>query len=374
MNNEYTSLGLMSGTSGDGVDASIIQSDGETKYKVIKDVYFEYDKQIYRNIHHLKEKIYKFSDLENLKEELKNLERQITLFHANVIKKISEYNKIDIIGFHGQTIYHNSQKKISNQLGDGKLLSQLVKRDIVYNFRQDDIKNGGEGAPLTPIFHQLLATQYKLDLPVCILNIGGISNITIISEATGTLGFTSRDIGPGNCLIDSWVRKNSKQNFDKDGLLAMKGNRNEIIFAQAKELFSNRPKQETLSFDVNDFDVSFARGLSLEDGTTTLTDFTARIIGEALFSLLSNVSNKLCKVLVCGGGRKNPALIDKIKKNTLKNIIIQQVDDYGIDGDFIESQAFAFLAIRSILRLPISFPKTTGCQYPTIGGKIVKFK
>ena len=370
---EYTSLGLMSGTSGDGVDASIIQSDGHVKYKVIKDKYFEYDAQIYQNIHDLKEKIHNFRDLKTLSEELKSLERQITLFHAKVVKEICENQKVDVIGFHGQTIYHNSQEKISNQLGDGNLLSQLTKKNIVYNFRQNDIKNGGEGAPLSPIFHQLLATQLKLDLPICILNIGGISNITIIDKPTGTYDFTSRDIGPGNCLIDSWVRKNSEKKFDKDGLLAASGNRNDIIFEQAQELFSNRPNQNNLSFDVNDFDVSFARGLSLEDGAATLTDFTSYVISSALSSLLSNVSNKICKVLVCGGGRKNLILIEKIKKNNIKNIIIQPIDDYGINGDFIESQAFAFLAVKSILKLPISFPSTTGCIKPSTGGELIKY-
>ena len=220
----------------------------------------------------------------------------------------------------------------------------------------------------------MLATQYKLDLPICILNIGGISNITIVEEPTGTYGFTSRDIGPGNCLIDTWVRKNSKLNFDKDGLLAAKGNRNQIIFEQAQELFDNRSNKKSLSLDVNDFDVSFARNLSLEDGAATLTEFTAKNIGSALFSLLSNVNNKLWKVLVCGGGRKNHVLIEKIKKSTVKNIFIQPIDDYGIDGDFVESQAFAFLALRSIFKLPISFPGTTGCKKPLTGGEIIQFK
>ena len=373
MSQEFTSLGLMSGTSGDGVDASIIQSDGDTKYQSIKDKYFEYNKEIYQNIHELKEKIHKLIDIKKFSKELNHLERQITLFHASVAKEISKNHKIDIIGFHGQTIYHNSLEKISNQLGDGKLLSQLTKKNIVYRFRQNDIKNGGEGAPLTPIFHQLIATQCKLDLPVCILNIGGISNITIINEPTGKYSFTSRDIGPGNCLIDSWVRKNSKNNFDKDGLLAAKGRRNDIIFEQAQELFSNRLNRKSLSFDVNDFDVSFVRGLSLEDGAATLTDFTGRIIGAALISLLSNIPSKNLKVLICGGGRKNYVLIKKIKKNTLKNIVIQSIDDYGIDGDFIESQAFAFLAIRSKLNLPISFPETTSCNQPSTGGIIIEY-
>ena len=373
MREEFTSLGLMSGTSGDGVDASIIQSNGNTKYKVITDKYFEYESEIQQNIHILKEKIYNINSLKKFDKELADLERKITLFHAMVVNEISEHKKIDIVGFHGQTIYHNSQEKISIQLGDGKLLSQLTKKNIVYNFRQNDIKNGGDGAPLTPIFHQLISTQYKLDLPTCILNIGGISNITIVTEPTGKFGFTSRDIGPGNCLIDSWVRKNSKLNYDKDGLFAATGARNEIILEQAQELFANRPNQNNLSFDVNDFDVSFARGLSLEDGATTLTDFTAKIIGAALISHLPNANNIPWTVLVCGGGRKNKVLIKKIKQNTLKNITIQNIDKYGIDGDFIESQAFAFLAIRSILNLPISFPDTTGCERSSTGGEIIRF-
>lgn len=372
MSEQYTSLGLMSGTSGDGVDASIIQSNGETTYDVIKDKYFEYDSGVYQEIHKLKEKIHSLNDLKYLSKELKNLERKITIFHAKVIKEINGDRQIDIIGFHGQTIYHNSQEKISNQLGDGKLLSQLTKKNIIFNFRQNDIKNGGEGAPLTPLFHQLIATKYKIDLPTCILNIGGISNVTIIKEPTGTYGLTSRDIGPGNCLIDSWVRKNSKHKFDNDGLIASAGKSNDIIFEQAQELFANRSSQNTLSFDINDFDVSFARGLSLEDGAATLTDFTAKIISSALFSILSNISTKTWKVIVCGGGRKNNFLIEKIKKNIFKNIIIQLIDDYGVNGDFVESQAFAFLAIRSLLKLPISFPETTGCSRPSTGGELIK--
>ena len=155
-------------------------------------------------------------------------------------------------------------------------MSQLTKKNIVYNFRENDIKNGGEGAPLTPIFHQLLLKKNEIEVPACILNIGGISNITIVGNYY-PYDFTSRDIGPGNCLIDSWIRKNSEKKFDKDGILANKGISNEIILEQAQELYSNRPNQNTLSLDVNDFDVSFARGLSLEDGAATLTEFSAKI-------------------------------------------------------------------------------------------------
>ncbi len=151
MTRKYTSLGLMSGTSGDGVDASIVRSDGETKYKVILDRYFEYNQDVYKNIHNLKDKINNSKDLKNLSKELESLEKEITLFHAKVIKEIINSSEIrglniDLIGFHGQTVFHNAKEKISRQLGDGKLLSQLTKKTVIYDFRQNDLKNNGQGA------------------------------------------------------------------------------------------------------------------------------------------------------------------------------------------------------------------------------------
>ena len=139
---------------------------------------------------------------------------------------------------------------------------------------------------------------------------------------------------------------------------------------QAQELFSNRPNSK-YSLDTNDFDVSFARGLSLEDGAATLTKFTAKIISSAINEFL-NEKNKFLEIIVCGGGRKNLTLIENIKMNLKKDFSLKNIDDYGINGDFVESQAFAYLAIRSILRLPISFPSTTGCESPTTGGEIIK--
>ena len=372
MQKKYTSIGLMSGTSGDGVDASIIYSNGIDQFEAIKDKYFEYDSNIYASIHSLKEKIFTINCLQKLSKELLDLERRITLFHAKIIKEL-EFNYEDIlVGFHGQTIYHNSKEKISKQLGDGKLLNQLTKKKIIFNFRKNDILNGGEGAPLTPIFHQLIATQNNISLPVCFLNIGGISNITIVKKMIGLSGLFSKDLGPGNCLIDAWVRKNSKKKFDLNGNLASSGEKNQIIFEQAQELYSNRINKEKLSFDTSDFDISFARGLSLEDGAATLTDFTASIIGEEISSSILNFDTKIKDILICGGGRKNKLLIKKIKANISLNLNLKLIDDYNINGDFVESQAFAFLAIRSILKLPISFPNTTGCVKPCIGGEIIK--
>ena len=369
----FTVLGLMSGTSGDGVDASIISSDGIDKYSEISNRYFKYDQEIYKNLHNLRGKIIRLNDLLKNQDEIKNLEKKITLFHAKIVNEIlgSIDEKIDFIGFHGQTIYHNSLEKISRQIGDGNLLSQLTKKIVINNFRQNDIKNGGEGAPLAPIFHRLIVKQKKIDLPVCILNIGGIANVTAIGEYDNN-SFLSRDLGPGNCLIDEWLRNNTKEKFDKNGEIAKKGKTNELILNQALDNFENRPNQKSLSFDTKDFSLGFVRGLSLEDGAATLTDFTGRIIGAGLFSFLSDARDKVWKVLVCGGGRKNLTLIERIKFRTLKNLVIQPIDDYGVDGDFVESQAFAYLAIRSYLKLPISFPSTTGCKQPVTGGVIIK--
>jgi|TARA_Y100001949_G_C15945510_1_gene312264 anhydro-N-acetylmuramic acid kinase len=369
----YCSLGLMSGTSADGVDASIINSDGDKEYEVILNKYFKYNQKTYENIHSLKEKINSSKDLKIFSKEIMSLEKEITLFHANVVDEIIQESKsnVDFIGFHGQTIFHNSKERISKQLGDGKILSQLTKKIIVCNFRENDLNNGGEGAPLAPIFHKLIINQHKISLPVCVLNIGGIANITAI-ERNDYSNFISRDIGPGNCLIDEWIRKNTKKKYDDNGLIAKKGKTNEIILNQAFDNFNSRKKNNVLSFDTKDFNLNFALGLSLEEGAATLTDFTGRIIGAGLFNLLSRTSDKLWKVLVCGGGRKNTTLMNCIKKKTLKNIDIQLIDDYGIDGDFVESQAFAYLAIRSYLKLPISFPETTGCKKPCIGGEIIK--
>ena len=374
MQKEYISLGLMSGTSGDGVDASIIRSNGLNHYEVLENRYIEYSNEIYENYHKIKEKIHFQKDLKKYSNEILDLERRITLFNAKVVKNFDGFKDEEfLVGFHGQTIYHNPKEKISYQLGDGLLLSQLLKKKIIYNFRKNDIINGGEGAPLAPIFHQLFVTKKNIEPPISILNIGGISNITIVKDKVSCNKLYSKDIGPGNCLIDNWVRSNSNKKFDLNGEIASRGQINEIILEQALELFSNRKNKDKLSYDINDFDVSFARGLSLEDGAITLTEFTARIIGESLMNLIIEHKNTIKKILLCGGGRKNKFLVKKIKKYIPSDVKLELIDSFGADGDFIESQAFAFLAIRSIKKLPISFPGTTGCKKPCSGGELIDY-
>ena len=369
----YSSLGLMSGTSMDGVDASIIKSNGVDKYEVIYDQYFKYDDQIYKELVEIRNKIKFSKDLDIYSTDLNDIEKKITLFHASICKKIINDNSInlDLIGFHGQTIFHNANEKISKQLGDAYLLSGLLKKTIVYNFRENDIMNGGQGAPLAPIFHQLLVNQNKITLPVCILNIGGIANITII-PSKNLKDLKSYDIGPGNCLLDEWVRKNSEERFDENGELAEVGKTSKIILNQAIDNFDSIKNNNSLSFDIKDFNLNFVRGLSLVDGLSTLSDFTATIIYHSIIDSIKLKKDIVLNILICGGGRKNLYLVNCIKKKLPSNIRISLIDDYKINGDFVESQAFAFLAIRSYLKKVISFPKTTNVKNPCSGGVLVK--
>ncbi|MDC3167163.1 anhydro-N-acetylmuramic acid kinase [Candidatus Pelagibacter sp.] len=373
----YTSIGLMSGTSMDGVDISIIQSDGQYQFYNILDKYFEYDVELQAELIRSRNLVLGENDLFKYSEELENLERKITVFHAEKINQIllKYKHEIDLIGFHGQTIFHEPQKKITKQLGDGKLLSQLLKKKVVYNFRQKDIENEGEGAPLTPIFHYLISNivneKFKTGFPIGFINIGGITNLTNIKSLSNNPedSITAFDIGPGNCLIDDWVRKNSNKKFDENGNISKAGKVDQLITNQIIDNFNIDSYSKSL--DIKDFDNSFARGLSFENGCSTITNFTGYLIAKGI----ENVGNNgKMKYLISGGGRKNITLIEFIKDNlnSKNNFILENIDKYGFNGDFIESQAFGYLAIRSFLDLPISFPKTTGCAKPTVGGKLVK--
>jgi len=369
----YTSLGLMSGTSMDGVDASIIRSDGENNYEPIFDKYFEYDEVIYSDLLNLRDKINSIKDLTTNSYQINELERKITLFHAKISEEIIKSSGIDIdfVGFHGQTIFHNAQERISKQIGDGNLLSSLLKKEIVYNFRENDILNGGQGAPLAPIFHNLLVNKNQIEKPACVLNVGGIANITLVVSKNNE-DLISFDVGPGNCLLDEWVRRHTQMKYDENGKASDIGKTSEVILNQAIDNFDNISNQKKLSFDIKDFDLSFVKGLSYEDGLSTLVDFTAIIIYQAILKSIKINENEKLSIIVCGGGRKNLSLMKSIRKRLPKNISLKIIDDYKIDGDFIESQAFAYLAIRSVLKKVISYPNTTNVKKASIGGILAK--
>jgi len=374
----FTSIGLMSGTSMDGVDLSVIKSDGNDQFSSIYNIYKEFDDRLYGHLISLRGKINKSTDLKTYFEEIKDAEKKFTLFNSQLINEvIKDINQdIDLIGFHGQTIFHNPQMQISKQIGDGRLLSSLSKKIVINNFRQNDLDHGGQGAPLTPIFHSLISKtiqkKFKLKLPIIIINIGGITNITQIKEGlNNSINLFAYDVGPGNCLIDDWVRSNVNLKFDKDGNYASIGKVDDLILNQAIDNFEIKSYEDSL--DVKDFDTSFVKGLSFEDGCATLSKFTAHLIADGLTKINEKNDVNPHQYIFCGGGRKNKFLMQSIE-NYLgnNNIIIKDIDNYNFDGNFIESQAFAYLAVRSYLKLPISFPSTTRCKKVISGGDILK--
>ena len=374
----FTSIGLMSGTSMDGVDLSVIKSDGNDQFSSIYNTYKEFDDGLYKQLISLRDKISNFKDLKTHSIEINDVEKKFTLFNSHLINEvIGDINEdIDLIGFHGQTVFHDPKIQISKQLGDGRLLSSLFKKIVINNFRQNDLNHGGQGAPLTPIFHSLISKiiqkNFKLKLPINIINIGGITNITQIKEdLNNSINFFAYDIGPGNCLIDDWVRNNKDLKFDKDGNYANIGKVDDLILNQAIDNFEFKSYETSL--DVKDFDTSFVKGLSFEDGCATLTKFTAYLIADGLRKINKQNNINPHHYIICGGGRKNKSLMQSIENYLVnKNIIIKDIDDYNFDGNFIESQAFAYLAIRSYLKLPISFPSTTRSKKAISGGDILQ--
>ena len=365
MSKNFYSLGLMSGTSMDGIDASIIKSDGKQFLEIVDDIYLKYDDQLKSEIKKVVDSCFSKEEFKRLSNSINDIEKKITLRHSQACKLIIEKNKnikIDIIGFHGQTILHKPQDGYSIQIGDSKLLSKLTSTTVISNFRENDILNGGQGAPLAPLYHCLILSKIKSNLPSALVNIGGIANITYVDNHNKIISF---DTGPGNYLIDTWVKANSKMEFDKGGLLAKSGQLNENIL----EKFFNNPyykKKPPKSLDVKDLNLNNLSKLSFEDGCTTLSMMTVKSICMAInsFVKIPNI------ILFSGGGRKNEFIIDNIKKITKKTIHL--IDEYNFNGDFIESQAFAYLAIRSYLKKFISLPDTTGVKKPCLGGSIFK--
>ena len=361
----------MSGTSSDGIDASIIKSDGENEVHFTGNHFLPYEERVKSKIRNLKEKINLILDLETYSQEINDLEKEITFLHAKIVNLIIKKFKlskseIKLIGFHGHTIFHSFRDKKTKQIGHGELLSQLTGLNVIYNFRENDIKNGGQGAPLVPIFHKLLQKKLELKMPLVFLNIGGISNLTYLNKDEEIVSF---DTGPGNFLIDKilQLKSNDEIQFDKDGKIAFTG----CVDKNILDSYLSDPYYESLppkSLDVNDFSLGALRSLNIKDSIATLSELTSLTITNALNLL----SSRPMEIILCGGGRKNKFIFDRIKK--LSNNKISNIDKYKINGDFIESQAFAYLAIRSFLKKPISFPKTTGVVRSMTGGDIIKFK
>lgn len=354
----YKALGLMSGTSMDGIDAAIITTDGHKILSTGAGEFFPYT-EIFRE--KLRQLIKGDGDKDSITKELTEL-------HASAVKKLLEKagedkSSIDFIGFHGHTIYHNPKELVTIQIGDGELLKQLTGINVVNDFRAKDVASGGQGAPLVPIYHQaLMAGQ---ELPIAVVNIGGVANVTWIGKKEGDL--LAFDTGPGNALLDDWVHTKTGKNYDAGGVLAKSGNVDGSLLASFMQdkYFSIIPPK---SLDRNNFQgIPTGYKITNEDGAATLAAFTA----ESLAASAIYFPQKVSKWLIAGGGRHNAAIMEQLKVKLTEPVI--NIDELGFSGDMLEAQAFAFLAVRTVLGLPISFPGTTGVKEPMVGGVLYEF-
>jgi anhydro-N-acetylmuramic acid kinase len=351
MSDSIWAIGLMSGTSGDGIDAALLKTDGERIVEVGPGIGEAYDPAFRARL----KSAYGHWD------PPAGLERELTERHAAVVLRlIAEAGKnpgeIGVVGFHGQTILHEPERHRTRQIGDGALLAKLTGIPVVNDFRSADMAAGGEGAPFAPVYHRALAAD--LEKPVAMLNVGGVSNVTWIGQDDALIAF---DTGPGNALIDDWMLRHTGVPVDRDGALAKSGKVDEAAILHFLENpYLKRPAPKSLDRDAFK---GFSLGeMNAADGAATLTAITAASIAAGVACLPTAPK----RWLVCGGGRHNPALMEALRARI--GAAVDPIEAIGWDGDLIEAQAFAFMAVRSLNRLPLSFPGTTGVKQPVTGG------
>lgn len=355
-------IGLMSGTSLDGIDAALIETDGE---RVVRPVAFRAETYSDAARAQLAEATALALTFERPRASppLVAAAELITRTHAMAVQKLLRdanitADSVDVIGFHGQTVAHRPDRRWTWQIGDGQALADASGIATVADFRSADVAAGGQGAPLLPVYHAALAAP--LELPLAVLNLGGVANITLIDAPGPVAAF---DTGPANGLIDSWMEEETGERFDRDGALAAAGRIDETVLgAMLDHPYFAAPYPKSL--DRNDFTIQPARGLSAADGAATLTAFTAASVAEGLRLL----PRQPCRLLVAGGGRHNATLMRMIARWTM--IEPEPVDALGWNGDAMEAEGFAYMAVRTLRRLPISFPGTTGVPAPMPGGTV----
>ena len=353
-----TAIGLMSGTSMDGIDAAILTSDGHRVETLGPALTLPYDSGFRARLRGV------MGAPEGA--DIAGVARALTERHAEAVTRLlSETGmaaaEIDVIGFHGQTILHQPAqgqpgKGRTLQIGDGALLAGLTGIPVVNDFRKADVAAGGEGAPFAPAYHAALTAH--LGRPVAMLNLGGVGNVTWIGGETDLLAF---DTGPGNALIDDWVHRHTGAACDEDGRLAAQGKVDRVRIDTVLEgpYFQRRPPK---SLDRDDFSATLADGLSLEDGAATLAALTVACVAKAA----DWFPQPPLRWIVTGGGRRNPVIMDGLR--AALNAPVQATEELGWDGDALEAHAFAYLAVRSLAGLPLSFPGTTGVPHPLPGG------
>jgi anhydro-N-acetylmuramic acid kinase len=356
-------IGLMSGTSLDGVDAALLDTDGETTAVPGPALTLGYHPWTRTMLLAALEAARDWRAGAAVPSEIVKAERLITDAHAEAVaallaKAELKAPEIDYAGFHGQTVLHRPAERRTWQIGDGVALAQAIRIPVVNDFRSADVAAGGQGAPLVALYH--LALSRGLERPLVVVNIGGVANVTFIGSEDKLIAF---DTGPGNAAIDDWALKHTGEPVDRDGALARSGHVDEALlaFMLSHPSFREPPPK---SLDRFDFQFSAVSGLSAADGAATLTAFTAAAIARATEHFPSSPK----RWIICGGGRRNPVLMTELRRRL--SGILETAEDAGWRGDFLEAEAFGYLAVRSVKGLPLTLPSTTGVPYPMTGGKI----
>jgi len=354
-------IGLMTGTSMDGIDISFVQTNGLNLRRFNKNYFHKYSNKTKLFLIDILNQDINF----NLKRK-QYLDEFITNEHYLALKNLDIIETADIIGFHGQTIFHDPVNKISIQLGDPKKLALMLKKNVIFNFRTKDIEFGGQGAPLAPIYHQFIIEEFNLELPSCILNIGGVSNLTYW-DGIKLIGF---DTGPGNGLMDNYMSVISDKHFDKNGTLGSKGTPDKKVIKSFlnHEFFKKPPPKslDKLSF-IDFYNELLKKNYSNADFMATLAELTV----ESIVSSLKFLPNIVNSILITGGGYRNIHLMNRLEDRLRLKILNEK--QLGINFDYIESELIAYLSARSIYNLPITFPSTTGVLQPLSGGKLYNY-
>ncbi|MDC1035036.1 anhydro-N-acetylmuramic acid kinase [Alphaproteobacteria bacterium] len=354
-------VGLMTGTSMDGIDISLVKTNGLGLKRLNRNYFYEYNTETKKTLRSF------------LKEDLNfNLRRKdylddfITYEHYLALKDLDILSPCDLIGFHGQTLYHEPDKNISVQLGNPKKLAQMLNKNVIFDFRSKDLSLGGQGAPIAPIYHKFILETLDIELPCCFLNIGGVSNLTYW-DGELLIGF---DTGPGNALMDDFMSSTLNENYDKDGILASRGTpiKEELIKFLKFDFFKKPPPKsldrQTFLYFYNEL---IKKNYSVHDMMATLAELTVETIVTSLEFLPKKVEN----IIITGGGYRNIHLMDRLKDKLKIEIFNEK--QIGLNFDYIEAELIAYLSARSIYKLPFTFPSTTGVSKPSSGGKLYKY-
>jgi anhydro-N-acetylmuramic acid kinase len=362
MSKVMRALGLMSGTSLDGIDVAYLETDGETVAKRGPALTIPYDERM-RGL--LTTAIADAKSLKSRDERpasLLDAERELTDRHAVAVAQFLERTgidnaSIDLIGFHGQTVLHRPETGLTVQLGLGQRLADATGRPVIYDLRAADIAAGGQGAPLVPVYHRALTAKLPAR-PLAIVNIGGVANVTWIGRDGSLIAF---DTGPGNALLDDWMKQRAGCAHDENGEAAAQGNVDEgAVRKFLCHVYFNKPPPKSL--DRNTFSADAIAGLPVNDGAATLAAFTAQAIARAR----EHMPQEPELWIVAGGGRHNRTIMRMLAARVQYAVV--PAEAANIDGDSLEAEAWAYLAVRSVKGLPITFPGTTGVSEPMTGG------